>query len=643
MPFLPNKVPYRIPVFDGGLNTKWTDVSAPEHMSPDLKQVEFTDVGAVSLAKGYVKLNATRLGSYPVRGLHDYYNATTGTEELLAVCNGTVYKVSTGATAFGVVTGGTSAFNPARDVCARTVEDEAYMTSGYDTPMRYNGTGVYRVNPGTAVSQCAVGVGAGAYSLTTGGAYSYMLSGVDENGFEGAPALVSTATTVPEGYTRLNLTELYVWPASANVQTKYLYRNTAGASNLWYRVTALTANATAYVDGNSDSSIVTLYDPTNAAPPQCKWWWYHRGRMFAAGDPSNPMRMYYSKVGSPAAWPATNFLDIGKGDGYPITGLRVIGNSVALFKGTPDGSEASIWMVYMPDSTDATDASNWYIVKAPSSNAAMGDKGVAFLDNMLAFIDKSGMFVYNGEAIQPAPSVAQAGQYLATSRSENIDPDVGDWKTTILKDAAMVSFNDKLWLAVPGSSTSIQNDSIYTYDFSVTTKERGDGAWSKLNPLGINNFAIFGGQLVGGSSTDGYIYELDKGYTADGSNLDTYFYTMTLAGDKKHWDMTKIWRYLWMTVDTPGSWNLNVTWWVDGSDSQTGSEAISLTGTGAEWESAHFDSSTWDSGKSRRTIRVGLAGCVGRTIQFKFSTNSQNVWWALYRMELEYNLRSRRS
>ena len=643
MAFLPNKVTYRIPVFDGGLNTKWTDLSAPAHMSPSLLQVAYSDVGAATLARGYRKLNDTRIESFPVDGLHSFYDSVNQEGKLVAVCNGTVYAAASGSSAFSPATGGTSVFTQGKDVCARTVEDEAWMTNGYESARRYDGSEVYLVNPGltSGTASALASFGVGSMSI---GTYSYKMSGEDADGREGNAATITTGIVILSAAVKneVELTDIPVYPASAGVVTKYLYRNTAGVSNLWYRVTALTANQTTYLDQASDSVLSTSEVTDNDAPPLCKWWWYHRGRMFGAGDVTYPMRLYYSKAGHPHAWPALNYLEIGKGDGMPITSVRVMGNSVIVHKGTPDGRTVALYVVYMPDSEGSTTSSNWYVFKSPAAYAAMGDKGVAEFENMMAFLDRGGLYAFNGEQISGSPSTAQAGQYMAQSRSDNIEPDVSQWKSSLLSKAAMTAYDDSLWLAVPGSPTSLQNDALYVYDYSVSTKQRGDGAWSKLNPLGINNFSVHNGTLVGGSATDGYVYELDTGYSADGANLDSYFYTMTMAGEEKHWDLTKVWRYLWLTVDSPGAWNLDVKWWVDKAATETGSDTISLTSTGTEWDVGTWDSGTWDSGTDRKTVRINLAGCVGRTIQFKFGNSGVDTPWSIYRLEVEYNLRSRR-
>jgi len=651
MAFLP-KQGYKIPVFDGGLNTKWTDLSCPPHMSPDLLNVDFSDVGAVESANGYEAIGGSLTPTAPVDGMGVLgYNGT----ELLVINHATnVYTLSSPTDTWTLVSGATGVFTAAVDVCCRTVQDELWMTNGYAVPHRYTGEGFYTVGVSAPVSSCSYAAGIGG-SMTTG-YRSYYLSGENSNAVESNYGLIAADIWLNVTTGSMSLAGIPVFPESADVRTKYLYRTTAGASGVAYRVTALTANQTAYTDRAADGSIATLGRTDSYPPPHCQYWWYHRGRMFAAGDPANPSRLYYSELGSPEVWPALNFLDVGRGDGMVITGLRVLGNSITVHKTNSDGSVGTVWLIHMPDSLDVTDASNWYIIKSPSSYAARTDKAIDFFENLEAFLDKRGLFAMSGETIAPSPAYAVSGQYLAQSRSENIEPNIAGLHSSLLSKAALIAYDDKLWLAVPEGDSAQHNNVIYVYDYSVSTKERGQGSWYKLDNPPVNNFAIWQGHLVAGSNAeliDGTlpdsVFILDKREsclaTTGGtpSNIHSYFQTVEIAGNERVWEHTKIWRYLWLTVDTPGNWNLTVEWWVDKSQTRAGVASVNLSGGGAEWDSAVLDADTWDSCKDRKTIRVGLGGCVGRTIRFRFSTDNQDIWWAIYRLEVEYNLRSRRN
>ena len=267
------KTALRIPVFDGGLNTKYTDVSMPLNQSPDLKNVVFDDYGAVSTTQGYEKV--TSIASAPIDGLHSYYNQA-GERRLLAVCNGTVHYEDNNA--FVPVSGSTGVYTSGVDVKIETVKDEAYFSNGYATPYRYNGTDFHTVGV-SAVSGTASAVVVSAGTLT--GQYQYAITGVNENGSEGDFAII-TPTAVSATANDISITNIPEFPARSGVETKYLYRNTAGVSGIYYRVTALTAAQTSYVDNNDDSTLVTEMPLDNGTMPKCKYMAYYRGRLFAA-------------------------------------------------------------------------------------------------------------------------------------------------------------------------------------------------------------------------------------------------------------------------------------------------------------------------------------------------------------------------
>ena len=360
---------FRIPVFDGGWNTKWTDINCPEHMSPDLQNVQYDEVGAAGTARGYFTFNAATLGSAPVDGLADFYNNTT--EYLVAVCSSLVHScASTGGT-FSVVSGGTNVFSAGFDADIAVVEDEAFITNGRTAPHRFDGTNLHTVGVSAFSGSLATGALASAGSIDTG-TYWYGIAGLNANGVESNVATLTTGISTTSGNEKIVLTGIGDFPSSAGVETKYLYRTTAGASTLFYRVTALTAAQSAYTDSAHDSDLETLAQTTNNTPPPCKYWVYHRGRMFAAGDPNYPQRVWFSSAGQPEIWPLANALDIGKGDGYPITGLRIMANSVIVHKASPSGRESSIWLIYMPDSVESVDSSNWYIIKSPEGTFLSG-------------------------------------------------------------------------------------------------------------------------------------------------------------------------------------------------------------------------------------------------------------------------------
>lgn len=629
--FLPRDT-YKIEVLDGGLNTKNTDITCPPTMSPDLFNCDFSDVGSLTPAKGYASY-LTSLGTAQVDCLHSCYFA--GTEYLIASQSALVSVATAAATAWAQVTGSTGVFTAAVDVCMRTVEDEVYMTNGYATPHRYNGTELFTVG----VSAYTGGLTGTVAATAAGGSflpgtYHYGISGENANGVESTVATFTTAITVATNGAVIFSALPAFFPASANVSTRYLYRTTAGSTTEFYRVTALTATQTAFTDTIVDSSLVTAAETDNGPPPKCAFWWYHRGRMFAAGDPSYPYRVYYSSAGYPEIWPALNFLEIGSGDGQPITSVSVLGNSLVVHKSNAGGTSKSIWLIYMPDSADVTDASNWYITKTPSAYAAAGWKGVTEFENMQAFVDKSGLYAFTGDDIARGPATSQIGQYAADSLSENIEPDFKVLTDTTAKKISAIDYDNKLYinLTYPDAGTR-----MYTYDYSTASNQRGVGAWSRIIGAAqlVNTMSKFSGTLYAGGRTTGVVYKMMAQYDTNGTSSLMYYFTPEIAGNKQHWDMVKVWRNAYITMSNIAGSETYLKPVAEGTD---GKQLTLASGTS----------------RTYTVVKLPLIGAAGqpinsRSIKLYLSTNGQTSWttattpWQIHRIDLEYLLRSRRT
>ena len=635
MPFLPRDT-YRIDVLDGGLNTKNDDVSCPDNMSPDLLQSDFSDLGSLVMSKG-CQTFITALGTAQVDGMKAMH--FSGTEELVVAQSGAVSIGTATATTWVQVTGATGVFTAGVDVCMRAVRDEMYMTNGYATPHRYDGSELLTIG----VSAYTGGLtGTVAASATGGnflaGSYYYGISGENANGVESNVATFSTLTTVAvSGSVELSGLPTF-FPDSAGVETRYLYRTTAGSQTEFYRVTALTAAQTAFSDTISDTDLVTTAETDNNPSPKCGFYWYHRGRLFGSGNPSNPYSLYYSQAAQPEIWPVGNELKIGDGDGEHITAIAILGNSLVVHKSNPTGTSKSIWLVYMPDSTEVTDATNWYIVKSPSAYAAAGWKSIFFFENLMGFVEKSGMYAFTGEDIARGPATSQIGQYAADALSENIE----DQFKRYLNDAEAkkipaIEYDDKVFIGLEGSSPA----HVYTYDYTTASQQRGVGAWSKHIPPDqkLNCLEKFGGALYMGGQESGRVYVYGTNYDINGSTGLQYYFTPRLAGHKKDWEKTKVWRYLYITMSNVSAAQTYIH--VVGDDGLTSDQELIASGTIRAYQTIRVPIVS--------TASTELSPFVSRTAKVYISTypyasyTTSTTPWQVHRLELEYLLRSRRT
>lgn len=630
----PSKIKFVIPTLDGGLSTKYTDQNTPINQTPDCQNVVFDDFGAVGTAYGYLNLNSTPIGSFPVDGMHEYQN-NVNTRRLLVACGGTIHEWD--GNDFNPIASSVSICTVGQDVHMKTVNNFAYISNGYIPPYKYDGTNFTRINPSNVTAGAASVVSAGAGNLN--GSYNWAVTGVNSANVEGDYAVL-LAAEVTFTSKQATLSGIPVFPTSFGVVDKYVYRNTAGASDVYYRVTSISNAATTYTDNAADASLVTEAPDDNGAPAYVAFIVDHRNRAFGAGDPSNPMRLYWSEQGSPEIWPSTSYVDINAGDGQAIKGLAIYGNALFIHKNDGKG-HGSIWSVYMPDSIDVTGSDNWYIDKVAVSDGACGHKVLSSYNNVMWYINSFGAYAFTGQDIAKSPAYSAVGAFPVDTLSFLIDPNVKEWKDSILNKAASINYDNKIWLAVPNSSSSNANDRIYIFDYlRASSPDQLTGAWSILNNPAVNCFGTYDGDLYGGSAiANGYVYKLNTGTNQNGEAIDSYFKTVWISGHAEHKENTKVWRHLYLWVETSGSWNLNVTYWTDFDQSAGTTTTIDLSSGGSVWGTAIWDTDTWGGGSNRKLVRIDLVNAVGKVIQFKFGTNTTDQYWKIFSLQLDYNLR----
>jgi hypothetical protein len=630
-----NKIDFVIPVFDGGLNTKYTDINLPTNQSPSLQNVEFDDLGSVSTINGNTSAFVS-IGSAVVNGLFSWRKNDASI--LLAACNGVVWKYS----APSWVTVAQTYFKKGFDVDFVQTEDYVIVNNGATDQYKYDGTNFERFGVIQPAEESASAVCSSAGTLT--GEYKYALTGINRYNLEGDYSeITSAALTVAAG--QITLSEIPLFPSYAGVIDKYLYRNTAGASAVFWRVTALTANQTSCIDNNSDSVLVTEAPEDNGIPPICKIMIEYRGRMFVAGNGTYPYRLFWSKAGEREIFPSTNYTDIGKGDGNPISGMVVYGNSLFIHK-NDGGTTGSLWILNMPDSLDVTEDSNWYIERLPINYGSVGQKVIVFFQNMMFYLNRFGAYAVAGKNLLINPAFSEVGQFPVESLSYFIEPDVFGFKYDGLKSAASIAFNNKIYLSVPYKKTSTENDRVYVYDFLRTTGDQV-GAWSYMTNPKINNFAIHENELYGGSALeDGIVYKLDSGRSFNGSAIDSFYWTPQLYGLEEHKDNTKVFRYIYLLVECLGNWTIDVYYVVDyRNDSTQGTtESVTIYGNGGIWDGTDNNSKwnymTWDSEIVKKLVRVTCINAVGKSIKVRIRTNSATQFFKIHNMSVSYNLRS---
>jgi hypothetical protein len=629
------KFSFRLPVLDGGLNTKSTDVSIPLNASPDCQNVLFDEFGAIRTAYGYQQAYAIATGA-AIDCLGVY--GSPGAMNLLAACDGSLWRVA--GASFVVITGATGIYSaPSPTMDSLNANSYAIFSNGVFVAHKYDGTNFteYGIRAPTSAPAAAATGAAGLLN----GTYQYAMTNVNSYGAESDYTLIVTAITA--ALKQVTLSGLPTGKASWGVDYKNIYRTTAAGGTLFWLVTSVSGGATSVTDNNADSSLVVEAPLDQGFPPKAKYMTYYQGRVWAAGDPSYPYRLYFSEAGEPEKWPSTNYIDIEVGDFMPISAIEAFGNAIIIHKN--DGqSFGAIYLLYISDSTGASDPTNWYVFKSPAAFSAVSQKSQAFFRNLLFYLNRNGAYALSGQDLARTAADSEQGRFQTENLAYEIDPDVKAWNSAYLSKAAAIQYDNKLWIAVPAGNDSgglpyTVNSKLYVYDFVRLNEKLG--VWSKVGYPGITDFQVCNGDLYGGGQ-DGVVHKLNTGVTFNGATVDPYYMTAPISGFDEHRDNVKVFRILYITHDQPGTWALTVEWYTDFVTSPTGSTSIVLADDIAAWDDTFlWDESVWDGPITRRS-RIILTNAVGKIVQFKFKVTGVGATFKLKEITLDYNLRSKR-
>ena len=681
-----NKFEHKLPVFDGGLNTQYTDVNTPENQTPDCQNVVFDDFGAVGTVIGYSRVSTYSVASAAIDGIHQY-KATEA--ELHVAANKTLFKMNplskswiTNAIAYGFnqwASAQTSYYQYIQNEHVNYVNAGGFCIacSNGSRPMKYwptsgtTGDGSYLSPLGVSavsLSNRYVTPGFVVAASMSSGPYRWAITVTDHDGNESDYTIIASSISW-DAFNELPA-EVYLYANSAYAtDTAYLndvspafkeinlYRNKSGNISTLYLVTSMTRteleDSTRYLAiGNYSPDNGLIYDYTpdsdlgpvapsdNGTPPHAGLPIYHRNRMFLAGNSTYPSRLWWSNSGNINVWETTSYIDIGEGDGMPIVGLAVYGN--ALFVHKNDGlGHGALWAVYMPDSFDVTDSSNWYVDKVAVFDAAAGQRCIVFYENLQVFVNRYGVFALAGQDLAQSPAYSKVGTFPTNSLSYLIEQTVKSMNPNYIGGIAAINYDNKLWFAIPSTKSSVKNDKMLVWDYQSTSKAGvTDGAWSLLDGPSVSCFATYNGDLVAGSSLkDGAVYKLLSGTSANGSAINSYFRTVWIYGKSGHQDNTKVWRFLHLWYETSGNWTITVEYWTDSDSGSIKTTTFNL-GSGEDYfGTGVFGTATFGDGAAKKYARIILDAQVGRAIQVKFSTNTADQYWKIYSMQLDYNLR----
>ncbi|MFA6067526.1 MAG: hypothetical protein WC810_02995 [Janthinobacterium sp.] len=460
--------------FSGGLASRPSSVGLPPKYDITANNMRLnTSAGEVtkrSVLYAYGQADA----SEAITSIWRYYQADT--DKFLLVTHGD--EVEKGNDTTGAFTNILSLTTGDRRWKWLTWHNLAIGGDGYNQPVQYDGNVI------TYVGTCGAkdnGAGAGP-----NGTYTYKVSFYSAS-YEIILDVASAPVTVTDNDIDLSMIPIAPDQILGEATTgRRIYRSTSTGIGPWRLLSnGQIANNTAVslVDSDADGALGAAYPTGNATwtPPKGKFLLVHDNRLFIAGDPSFPSRLYYSEDGSHDVFKNTSYFDIRNNDGTEITfienllGLLTIGKTTTIQKLYTNGDDP---------------AADWEISDPFSSVGCVAPYSAVNTPIGLFYLSFNGIYVFNGQN--------------SVLISDIITPTINDILTTNLNNVAGAFSENLYYLAYASKSSGVaKNTKVLIYDIV--------GKSFVIDTLNINTFCVLsggsdGGIIFAGASDSGNVY-----------------------------------------------------------------------------------------------------------------------------------------
>jgi hypothetical protein len=617
--------------FSGGQNNKYDKQQIADNESPSMFNVVL-GADSAETRGGSTKLNTTTVGSFVGDGLYTRNVNDGSTQSMVAWWNGTLYHLAGPAT-FTTVPSAQSIFTAGVRVAAASYENYLFFGNG-TTPYKYNS---HFTRHGVPVPSAPVAATAPTGTGLTG-AYLYKMTNVNSALVEGDVSSASNSWTGANENARLTIATA---PASHGVETRRLYRTVAGGSVYKRLATVSNNTATTYDDAIADGSLGTDAPTDQGQPPNYSVIVYTENRLFC-NDTTNRNKVWYSELANPYVFKVTSSRNIGDNAGDIVRGLTVYENSVLV------NCDNSLWLIYMPDSSDPT---TWRDIRIKSNYGSINHFGTFLYNNKVMFpavqANKiAGFAAVSGSMVDPSASLLTVGAVGSELKSNPIEPDIFDFEESQVEKISSFVFRNKAYIAVAKGTSQTTNNRIYVFDFSIgDLLKKQEGAWVPWSGINAAQFTEYAGKLYAQDSTaTGFVRELNTTtYNDDGTAINSYFWTKEFSGGAGHELSHKDFRGVELLFEKSGDYFMTLRYRTDSDLGVGRSEQIDLNPGGSLWGTARLGVDSWGGGQSDGQEQITLGNVAGQRIQFQFNNqNTVNQKFKVKGLSFIYNIKNRR-
>jgi hypothetical protein len=618
--------------FLGGLNTFQDETLIKDSELSEAKNI-ILSVDGISPRPGTITYG-TGNADNRIDGLTGYYKSD-GTREMIRMSGGALRKQSSGA----LVDIDTSFTSGARTFFIQAL-DKLFIVNASDGLSQYDGT---TLNKYTALTTPTGGsVAPQGTAQTT--SYAYKVAAFNFAGETLATANLTTNT----GNATLSATNFnrVTWNAVSNAEGYNIYGRKADGKGVTYLDTVYT---TTYDDKNQRSPASTLFPPeaNNTGGIKATMLAFGISRIFAAGDPANPSRLYYSDTGTKVGNfnisldSNAGFVDVFKNDGFKITSIIPFQGGVIVFKENAifkfdfvqasgdfdgDGVEESVSLPQLSEITRSFGCISFRSTQYVENDVIFAAKK----DGRLAFYSLGNQENY-------------AGNVLRTNElSIKVQEKLEDVNVDYLENASGFYYNNIYGCSMPTNNSSV-NNRIWCLDTRF-------GAWTYWEDLKPATFVTFNGsdgtqKLYFGEDDGGDVVEMFKeDRNDDGQPIEVRFSTKSFNQDQ-FYIIKKFKDPVFQFKDVNKSGLLSGEIYVDGSILQGGFTVNQQIGGGA---GVGFDLPGFALvGDAGGTIdnTIGISADIivevkkivrGRAIKFNFKSDTINLNYKFLSLAFRY-------
>lgn len=616
----------------GGLNTFQDETLIKDSELTEAKNI-LLDIDGISPRPGTINYNTTDAGGR-ILGEIGYYKST-GTREHLIMCDGRLKKYNSSTGAFDNI--GAKVWDTTADAELIQARDNVYVFNGVDELSYYDGSTITSFSALTTPGAPTVNrVGA-----TTGSKdYSYRISAFNATG----ETLASTATAITNGTSSLSATNYnsITWSAVSG----------ATGYNVWGRyATGFTesymgsvTDGLVYLDKGQDDPSLSILPPEGNTTEGVVGTMgiFAINRLFVAGDPNQPSRLYYGGVGTNLAnfsgsTEGGGWVDVFRNDGSQIRAIRPFQGGVIVWKDNAVYKFSFTTLVINNEQVSVPQ-----LDEITHSFGGISQRGTLAVENDIIFpAKKDGRLAFYSLGNQEN----YAGSVLRTNElSIKVSEYLKDVDISSLPDTASFYFNNIYGCAVTKSGAS-NNNRVWCLD----TRFGSWVYWEGIKPAVFATFEDSNGNvnLYYGDDTDGYVVTMFQEDRNDNGAAISVQYASKSFNQKIFHKHKRYYNPTFQFKDVNRSGSINGEIYIDGAI-LTGGFSVNQqisggAGVGAELVGAYLPGGAYlgvesTSGISSDIVIEAHKVTSGRSIKYNFTSSTIDLYYKFLSIAHTYQL-----